>query len=134
LSTATLTKSRSLEHACLAAKVCDDLRGKDTVVLDLTRVTPLFDYFVISTGNSRRQLHAIAEEVQKTLKTRGSQRLSLEGWESSKWIVEDFGDVVIHLFTEEARGLYDLENLWGDAPRIDWADLVERFVDDEDAA
>jgi ribosome-associated protein len=133
LSTATLTKSRSLGHACLAAKVCDDLRGKDTIVLDLTGITPLFDYFVISTGNSRRQMHAIAEEVQRVLKRHGSPRLGQEGADSSKWIVQDFGDVVVHLFTEEARGLYDLEHLWGDAPRIDWADLVDQFLDDDAA-
>jgi ribosome-associated protein len=130
LSTATLTTSRSLEHACLAAKACDDLRGKDTIVLDLTGITPLFDYFVISTGNSRRQMHAMAVDVQRVLKRRGSKRLGLEGFESSKWIVEDFGDVVVHLFTDEARGLYDLEHLWGDAPRVEWTELV----DDDDAA
>lgn len=125
------TVSRSLYHACLVAKVCDDLRGKETLVLDLTRVTPLFDYFVISTGNSRRQLHAIAEEADKVLKAHGSKRRSLEGFESSSWIVQDFGDVVVHLFNEEARGLYDLEHLWGDAVRIDWADVLESV--DEDA-
>jgi ribosome-associated protein len=132
LSTATLTTSRSLEHACLSAKACDELRGKDTIVLDLTGITPLFDYFVISTGNSRRQMHAMAADVQRVLKRRGSKRLGLEGFDSSKWIVEDFGDVVVHMFTEEARGLYDLEHLWGDAPRIDWSELVDQ--DDDDAA
>ena len=59
-------QSRSLYQACLAAKTCDELRGKDTVVLDLTGITPLFDYFVITTGNSRRQLHAIAEDRKST--------------------------------------------------------------------
>lgn len=123
------TVSRSLYHACLAAKACDDLRGKETIVLDLTRVTPLFDYFVISTGNSRRQLHAMAEEADRVLKSQGSKRRSLEGFESSSWIVQDFGDVVVHLFNEEARGLYDLEHLWGDAPRIDWAEVLENVED-----
>lgn len=133
MSTATLTTSRSLEHACLAAKVCDDFRGKDIIVLDLTGITPLFDYFVISTGNSRRQMQAVAGEVQKVLKRRGSKRLGLEGVESSKWIVQDFGDVIVHVFTEEARGLYDLEHLWGDAPRVNWSEIVDQ-LDDEDAA
>jgi len=134
LSTATLTTSRSLEHACLAAKICDDLRGKNTIVLDLTGITPLFDYFVISTGNSRRQMHAVAEEVKRTLKRHGSKRLGLEGSESSRWIVQDFGDVIVHVFTEEARALYDLEHLWGDAPRVDWSELVDQFADEDDAA
>lgn len=134
MSTATLTTSRSLEHACLAAKVCEDLRGKDTIVLDLTGITPLFDYFVISTGNSRRQMAAIADEVRRTLKRSGSKSRGLEGIESSKWIVQDFGDVIVHVFTEEARKLYDLEHLWGDAPRVDWSELVDQFVDEDDAA
>ena len=133
MSAATLTTSRSLQDACLAAKICDDLRGKDTIVLDLTGVTPLFDYFVISTGNSRRQMHAVATDVQKTLNRRGSERLGLEGFESNKWILQDFGDVVVHVFTEETRGLYDLEHLWGDAPRVAWTELVDQFVDDDAA-
>ncbi|MBL8850544.1 MAG: ribosome silencing factor, partial [Planctomycetaceae bacterium] len=95
--------------------------------------TPLFDYFVIGTGNSRRQMHAIAGEVRKVLKRYGSKRLGLEGLDSSKWIVQDFGDVVVHLFTEEARGLYDLEHLWGDALRVDWTELADQ-LDDESAA
>ena len=118
----------------LAAKVCDDLRGKDTVVLDLTRITPLFDYFVICTGNSRRQMAAIAAEVSRVLKRHGSKRRGTEGTESSKWVVQDFGDVVIHVFAEDARGLYDLEHLWGDAPRVEWSDLVDQFVTEDDAA
>jgi ribosome-associated protein len=134
LSTATLTTSSSLEHACLAAKVCDDLRGKDTVVLDLTRITPLFDYFVICTGNSRRQMSSIAQEVSRVLKRHGSKRRGTEGGESSKWVVQDFGDVVIHVFAEDARGLYDLEHLWGDAPRVEWSELVDQFVTEDDAA
>lgn len=125
--------SRSLEHASLAAKVCEELRGKDTIVLDLTGITPLFDYFVISTGNSRRQMHAIAEEVKKVMKRHGSRQRGLEGLESTKWVVQDFGDVIVHVFTEEARRLYDLEHLWGDAPRVDWTELVDE-VDGEDAA
>lgn len=129
-----MTKSRGLEDACLAAKICDDLRGADTIVLDMTGITPLFDYFVITTGKSRRQMHAVAEEVQRVLNDRGSDRIGLEGYESSRWIVQDFGDVVVHVLTAEARELYDLENLWGDAPHIPWTALVEPLVDDEDVA
>jgi len=116
--------SRSLHQACLAAKACDEQRGKDTVVLDLTGITPLFDYFVITTGNSRRQLHAIVEETDRVLSEQGSRRLSQEGYESSVWIVQDFGDIVVHAFTQEARDLYGLEHLWGDAPHVDWQDVA----------
>lgn len=117
-------QSRSLFQACLAAKTCDDLRGKETVVLDLTGITPLFDYFVITTGNSRRQLHAMADETERVLAEQGSRKLGMEGYESGNWIVQDFGDVVVHAFGEKERALYDLEHLWGDAPRVDWREVV----------
>lgn len=123
--------ARSLQSACLCAKVCDDLRGKDTVVLDLTGITPLFDYFVITSGTNRRQTHAIAEETDRVLSEHGSKRFGIEGYESSTWIVQDYGDIVLHVFTPETRRLYDLEHLWGDAPHVDWQDVVsgmELFV------
>ncbi len=111
-------KSRKL--ALLCAKVADDYRGSDVVVLDLTSVTPIFDYFVIATGTSRRQMHAVAEEVDRVLNEHGSERLGIEGYDVSQWIIQDYGDVVLHVFSDEARQLYDLESLWADAGRVDW--------------
>ncbi|QDU36892.1 Ribosomal silencing factor RsfS [Maioricimonas rarisocia] len=118
--------SRSLQHACLCARACDNLRGENTIVLDLTGITPLFDYFVITTGNSRRQMHAIAEECDRVLAQQNSRRMGVEGYDESNWIVEDYGDVVLHVFTGETRELYDLENLWADAPQVDWQDQLEK--------
>jgi ribosome-associated protein len=109
-----------LRHACLCARVCDDYKGKDTVILDLSPVTPIVDYFVITTGTSRRQMHAIAEETDRVLKAEGSARRGLEGYERSDWILQDYGDVVLHVMSDEARRTYDLERLWADAPRVDW--------------
>ena len=117
-------KARSLQHACLCAKIADDYRGKDTVVLDLSGVTPIVDYFVITTGNSRRQMHAIAEEVDRVLNEQGSSRIGLEGYRQSAWILQDYGDVVLHVFDDESRATYDLEHLWADATRIDWRDVL----------
>jgi ribosome-associated protein len=94
------------------------------VVLDLTEVTPIVDFFVITTGTSARQMHAIAEEVHRVLKAEGSQRLGLEGFDSSTWILQDYGDVVLHVFTDEARRTYDLEHLWADARQVDWQAVV----------
>lgn len=118
-------QQRSLRHACLCAKVADEFRGTDTIVIDLTKITPIVDYFVISTGTSRRQMHAIAEEVDSILKAEGSKRIGLEGYDDSSWILQDYGDVVLHVFTEEAREIYDLEHLWADAPQIDWRAVLE---------
>lgn len=103
-----------------AARACDEFRSEDVTVLDLTGVTPEFDYFVIATGNSKRQMHAIVEEVDRRLGHTGAKRRSIEGYEESTWIVQDYGDVVLHVFTPETRELYDLESLWGDAPRVAW--------------
>jgi ribosome-associated protein len=111
---------RSLEQAKLCARIADDYRGKDTVVLDLTEITPIVDYFVISTAANRRQMRAIAEEVDRVLSERGSQRLGIEGYESDSWILQDYGDIVLHIFTAEARAVYDLERLWADARRVEW--------------
>ena len=117
---ASSREQRSLEQACLCAKVADEYRGRDTVVLDLTGITPIVDYFVLTTGTSRRQMHAIAEEVDRVLASQGSGRIGLEGYDSNCWILQDYGDIVLHVFTDETRTIYDLENLWSDARRIDW--------------
>lgn len=111
---------RGLELALAAARTAADNRGQNIVVLDMREQTPLFDYFVIATGASRRQLHAISEEVDRVLeKEMGDRRLSISGYEDSRWIVLDYGDVVVHLFDEETRGYYDLEGLWAGAQRVD---------------
>jgi ribosome-associated protein len=90
------------------------------VILDLRKLTPMFDYFVLATGRSRRQLHAMAEEIDHTLEEDlGDRRLGREGYEDSRWILLDYGDVVIHLFDEQTRRFYDLEGLWGTAKRVD---------------
>lgn len=111
---------RSLDDALRVARVCDDYRGKETLILDLTGITPICDYFVITTGTNRRQIHAIADEVNRVLKEGGSRRMGREGYDESSWVVQDYGDVVLHVFTPETREVYDLENLWADAPRVEW--------------
>ena len=106
----------SQERARIAAKVAVDNRGQNVVILDLREVTPNFDFFVIITGTSRRQLHAISEEIDKVYEKKlGDRRLSLSGYEESRWIVLDYGDVVVHLFDEETREYYALEELWAKA-------------------
>jgi len=119
-------RERSLQRACCCAKVADDFRGGDTLVLDLTGVTPIVDFFVLTSGASRRQMHAIAEEVDRIMKAEGNQRMGLEGYSAGSWILQDYGDVVLHVFTSEARSTYDLENLWADAARVDWQAMIER--------
>jgi len=114
----------ALQRACLAARVAADNKARDIVVLDMREITPLYDYFVLATGTSRRQIHTATEEIDATLREHGDRRRSVEGYEASKWIVQDYGDVVVHLFTPETRDYYAIEELWADAPRIDWQNEV----------
>lgn len=113
-------RQRSLEDACWCAKVAEEFRGRDTIVLDLTEVTPIVDYFVITTGVNPRQMRALAEEVRVQMKARGNRSLGAEGDGDNSWILIDFGDIVLHVFQHEARALYDLERLWADAKHVDW--------------
>jgi ribosome-associated protein len=117
----------SLERALVAAQVAADNRGRDIVVLDMREVTAMFDYFVLVTGTSRRQLHAISEEIDRTLeKDLGDRRLGIEGYRESRWILLDYGDVVMHLFDAEAREFYAIEDLWSQAKRVPFEPRVSR--------
>lgn len=110
---------RSLQLALAAAQTAEENRGRDIIVLDMRDLTPLFDYFVLATGTSRRQLHAMSEEIDHTLEDDlNDQRLGIEGYDQSRWILLDYGSIVIHLFDEETRQYYALEELWSDAHRI----------------
>jgi ribosome-associated protein len=110
---------RSLQLALAAARTAEDNRGEDVAVLDMRSMTSEFDYFVLATGNSRRQLHAISEEIDHMLEGElGDRRLSQEGYSESRWILLDYGTVVIHLFDAETRAFYALEDLWSTAERV----------------
>jgi len=108
-----------LHRALLAARVAEENRGRDIVVLDMRELTPMFDYFVLASGTSRRQLHAMSEEIDHALEEGlGDRRLGIEGYDESRWILLDYGDVVIHLFEPETRKYYAIEQLWGQARRV----------------
>lgn len=110
------------QRALVAAHVADENRGRDIVVLDLRELTSMFDYFVLATGTSRRQLHAISDEIDRILQQDlKDQRLGVEGYGDSRWILLDYGDVVVHLFDEETRAYYQLEDLWAHAKRVPFA-------------
>jgi ribosome-associated protein len=118
-------RNASIRQACLCARIADEYRGRDTIVLDLTGVTAIFDFFVLTTAGSPRQMRAIAEEVQRVLSAEGSQSLGTEGADSATWVLQDYGDIVLHVFTPAARSLYDLEHLWADAVQVDWQGYLD---------
>jgi ribosome-associated protein len=113
-----LTSSRpSPETAELAAELATDRKAADVVILDLADLSAVTDYFVICTGRSDVHVQAICERVVQGMRERGIQPISTEGTEHGQWALLDFGDVVIHVFQDDVRRLYDLERLWIDAPR-----------------
>ncbi|MEA3342078.1 MAG: ribosome silencing factor [Chloroflexota bacterium] len=111
--------AEALQRALVAAQTAADNRGQDIIVLDMRELTPIFDYFVIANGTSRRQLHAMSEEIDHALEDgMGDCRMGIEGYVESHWILLDYGDVVIHLFEPETRKYYALEELWGNAKTV----------------
>lgn len=123
VSSEQIERSRGLAMA--AVKAAAENRGQDIIVLDLTGQTALFDFFVIASGSSRRQLSAIGTEIDRVMKHElGEQRLSVSGHEDNRWIVLDYGSIVVHLFDEDTREYYDLESLWADGKQVDITSIV----------
>ncbi len=112
--------TRGHDLAIAIARVIEETRGKDIRVLDLRSVTEVFDYFVIATGSSRRQMHAVSDEIERIVKANwGDEKRGIEGYNESRWIVIDYGDVVVQLFDSDSRDYWDLEHLWSDAKRVE---------------
>lgn len=99
-------------------KACDDKQGKDTICLDLRRFNALANYFILTSGNSERQVHAIAEHIASTLREDKVKPYRVEGTNEARWVLVDYSDVIVHVFHHETRQFYNLERLWGDAPRV----------------
>ncbi len=93
----------------------------DLRILDLREVTSFTDFFIICSVSNPRQGHAVCDEVEKQLKTTGEFPVSIEGYEPAEWILMDYGDLIVHIFSETARNYYDLERLWRHAKNVDAA-------------
>jgi ribosome-associated protein len=118
----TTTDLTPLEQARRTAALCQDKLATDVTILDMRGVCDFTDFFVIATGRNPRQTKAIYDEVAGTLKKENSllARASA-GLPEATWIVGDYGDVVLHLFTPDTRGFYRLEDLWSDVPSVELA-------------
>ena len=108
------------ELAAAFARIARDDNCEDIIVLDLRGTSPVTDYFVICTGTSDRQLQTVADDIAKHGKQVGQKVWRVAGAQQAQWIVMDFVDVVVHLFDQEHRAYYDLELIWGEAPRVNW--------------
>ncbi len=102
------------------ARIVADSRSENVCVLDLRGLSSLTDFFVIGTGTSDRQMHAVLDLIKKYAKSIDRRPYNIADSSSASWILADYIDVIIHLFDAEHRDFYDLDNLWGDAPRVDW--------------
>jgi len=119
-STQLTNSSRSLELALAAAREAEENRGQNLLVLDMRGQTSAFDYFVIATGTSNRQLRAMSDAIDDVLQKQfGHRRLGLEGYQDSHWILLDYGSVIIHLFDDKNRDYYRLEELWAGAVKVE---------------
>jgi len=101
-----------------------DTRCHSITVLDVRGLSPVTDYFVIATGTSARQMRTACRDIEEMAAEAGWFAMSRSGYEGETWILVDFVDVVVHIFSEEARRYYDLEGLWGDGRRVQWNDAA----------
>ena len=106
------------------ADVIDEKKGIDLVMLDVSELLWITDVFVIASGTSRPHVQSLAEDIELKLKSVDRRPLRVEGKPEGKWVLLDYGEVVIHIFQPETRDFYGLERLWGDAPRLTWQALA----------
>ena len=112
------------EMAMKLAKVLDEKKGRNIMVLETSDVTTLADYFVLCTGSSAPQLKALADAGEAAMKQEDILPHHIEGHRGGTWILQDYADVLVHLFSEEAREFYDLDRLWADAHTVDLTEIL----------
>lgn len=120
MTTATDPSDWAIAAARAAASKTEE--SVETVVLDVGEVLAITGWFVVSSGRNRRQVRAMAEEVEEQVVAAGGPKpLRVEGLDDGTWVLMDYGDVIVHLFDAETRAFYDIERLWRDVPRIEWS-------------
>src|SRR5580693_65916 len=110
-----------------AISACQDKKADEITILELEKGSGAFtDYFVVCNGSNPRQVQAIADEVEERLEKAGQRPTHIEGYKQAEWVLLDYVDFVVHVFSEKARKFYDLERLWKSAKRLESSDLVAR--------
>lgn len=109
----------------IALKAADDKKAYDLLALDISKIASFASYFLFCTADSSRQMQAIADEIEKQLKIAGIRSSHIEGYRNSEWILMDYFDLVIHIFSKEARAFYDLERLWRDGKKLNTEKLLK---------
>ncbi len=115
------------QQVAQAVKAIEGKKGEDVVILEMDKSSGAFtDYFVVCSGTNPRQIQAIADDVQKNLAEAGQRPNSVEGYTQAEWVLLDYVDFVLHIFSERARKFYDLERLWKSARKLSPADLAKK--------
>ena len=114
------------ELAITAAKALDAKKGKEIKVIKIDKITTLAEYFVICTGTSNTQINALCDNVEKELSALGEEPIHREGYRGGTWVALDYACVVVHVFNDEARKFYSLEQMWADGEEIDLTDVLTR--------
>jgi ribosome-associated protein len=110
---------QALDKAKLCLKIIMERKAIDPVLFEVGKLLSITDYFLIASGNSSRQVQAIARHLQRRMREQGFRLDGIEGEQEGHWVLMDYGDLVIHLFYQPIREFYDLEGLWIEAPRMD---------------
>lgn len=113
----------SKEIARLAYAALADKKGEDIRIIDISKVSVLADYFIIASGSNKNQVQAMSDNVQEELFKAGIEVKQIEGYQSGNWILMDYGDIIIHVFSNEDRLFYDLERIWRDGACISIEEL-----------
>jgi ribosome-associated protein len=116
----TPRRKSPIEAARLCARIADQKKAANILLLKVKEIFSIADYFVICTCESRPQAKAIASEIEARLKKDGFSHIGTEGREDASWVLLDYGTVVVHIFLPETREYYQIEMLWGDAPEVSW--------------
>lgn len=116
---------KSLVMARLAIEALEDKKAVDIKTIDISEVSVLADYFIIANGTNSSQIQALADGVEERLGKAGYPVKQVEGYQNANWVLLDFGDVIVHVFDDKNRLLYDLERIWRDGKEIDPASLAE---------
>jgi len=118
--------AQDVEKLMLAVEAAASRKALQMTAIDIRKVASFAEFFLVCSGSSTRQVQAIADEVMDRLKKdRNSRPLHTEGYEAGNWVLLDYGDLIVHIFTEEARDFYQLERLWRDADRVELPDALK---------
>jgi ribosome-associated protein len=109
------------ELACVAARAADDKKATDTLVIEVGPILAVTEYFVITSASNRRLVRSLTDEVEARIRqVSGRSPLHTEGAREHQWVLIDYGDIVVHVFSDDTRSFYEIERLYRDAPFIDW--------------